>query len=870
MKEKIANEKKKIFNKFKFIKASPKNLYLALLVLVIMISGIMFFSKAIFTSNIEKDNAITIVSGTLKYTLNSSQLTENKVTIFKESSKTITITITNINDFDTTYELYYLNEDNDLPLSNLIEIGYLSDTIDPVKGTIEKETSKIIRISVKNASDSDITISFGVQGGLINRTLTLTDGISLDKSVAATARVDNIYFASLDEAITYVTSKEPETVYLLRNTTEHSSTSSTQNINLDLGSNTLTGTINNSGSLNILNGTITYDQSVPLTNVSSANMSVTNSSLSSNSSATIDNSGTFTFNSGSLKNTADDAIYNNGGTVNINGGTINSYGCIIFNLTGEINISGGEMESTNATAIYQRNGGSLKITGGTIQTDSSGNVIYIVKGNGEFSGDFKIIQLASNYNAIANEGGTTITIDGGNFSSECGMFQTTGIINAKNATISVNEQAVVWNRGGTVTFDNVTSTYVTNGIDVDAGTLNLKNSTFTKTTDTSYYDITNSSTIVWDNTILDTVGSAINNSGTIKFNSGTLTSTSENYYTIVNTNKIDVYDGFTINGSHIFNNDGTITIYGGTFNSDVFAENDGGILNVNGGNINSTSYSIYNTSGTATISGGNINSQSYCVYNKGSSAITKITGNANLISEGSRAISNLSSGTIIIDGGSIKIASGYGAYNSSSNLTISGGTINASSYGVYNTGSSAITEISGNPIIESAGTRAIYNTSSGTMTIKGGTITATNGYGVYNSNSNFTISGGSINASSYALYNTGSSAVMEVKETAVIETSGSRCAYNNSSATLNINGGTLKTTTGYGIYNNANLNITAGLITTSSSSYHAIYNTSTGVVTISGGTVSNTSGNSSTYAIYNNSGTVSYTGGTTTPGNYGI
>jgi len=114
--------------------------------------------------------------------------------------------------------------------------------------------------------------------------------------------------------------------------------------------------------------------------------------------------------------------------------------------------------------------------------------------------------------------------------------------------------------------------------------------------------------------------------------------------------------------------------------------------------------------------------------------------------------------------------------------------------------------------------RAVYNEGTGTVTISGGTVSAT--------------------SSSYAVRNAGAGTVTIIGGTV----SGYNAVDNTGTGTVTISGGTVSAT---------------------SSSGYAVYNTGTGTVTISGGTVSATS--SSGYAVRNQgAGTVAIIGGTVT------
>ena len=253
-----------------------------------------------------------------------------------------------------------------------------------------------------------------------------------------------------------------------------------------------------------------------------------------------------------------------------------------------------------------------------------------------------------------------------------------------------------------------------------------------------------------------------------------------------------------------------------------------------------------NTGGTVTISGG---------------TVSATTG---------RAIFNSSSGAVNISGGTVSATTGRAVQNNSSGaVTISGGTVSATtSYTVANT-SGAVT-ISGGTVSATSG-RAVHN-ETGTITISGGTVSATTGRAVHNNSTGLiTVSGTALVTSAnvtaaegtiYLATATGTDArlIIEggtVRNTAT--TANSRAVYNASTGAVTISGGTVSATTGYAVFNDVTGAITISGGTVSATTGRAVHNNSTGAVTISGGTVSTTS---SGYAVYNSTGAVNISGGT--------
>jgi hypothetical protein len=217
-----------------------------------------------------------------------------------------------------------------------------------------------------------------------------------------------------------------------------------------------------------------------------------------------------------------------------------------------------------------------------------------------------------------------------------------------------------------------------------------------------------------------------------------------------------------------------------------------------------------------------------------------------------------------------------------------GGKITGSSTNTAVAGTSATIAIDGTVSVNStayiantttdANAKAIYNNSTGALTISGGTIQADVGIAVYNaSTGKITVSGtetkitsANVTASSGTIIiaNSGTdTAARLVIEGGTVENkndTNSRAIRNASTGAVNITGGTVSATSGYAVYNNSTGAVTISGGTISATTSSTVYNT-TGTVSISGGTVSATSGyavnNYSTGAVTISGGTVSATSG---------
>jgi endo-1,4-beta-xylanase len=188
---------------------------------------------------------------------------------------------------------------------------------------------------------------------------------------------------------------------------------------------------------------------------------------------------------------------------------------------------------------------------------------------------------------------------------------------------------------------------------------------------------------------------------------------------------------------------------------------------------NSTEYgvAIYNHSDELSITGGTVSgASSYAVVNTGT---LSITGGTVSVTSGS-AVANL--GTVNITGGTVKATSGWAVYHQSNdfNATISGGTVSATSGCAVYIYTGTVT-VSGTAKVTSANTSStvgtIYLRNAETATavrleITGGTVENTStgtGNAVYNDSTGaVSITGGTVSkagSGGYAVYNGGTGAV---------------------------------------------------------------------------------------------------------------
>ncbi len=144
-------------------------LIILLILSIVLLTG--SFSYAIFTSNIEHNNALNIITGNLYSVITSDDLVNNQITV-PTGSTYLDITVTNVNSRDVKVNLYYSADAN-------VEITYdINHAMPPsregmVLTTYGSESDKIIlRIRIDNNSGSNQLVTLGSDAGLFDKELT--------------------------------------------------------------------------------------------------------------------------------------------------------------------------------------------------------------------------------------------------------------------------------------------------------------------------------------------------------------------------------------------------------------------------------------------------------------------------------------------------------------------------------------------------------------------------------------------------------------------------------------------------------------------------------------------------------------------------
>ena len=145
-------------------------IYIISVILVTLLLLASYYSYAMFTVSKERNNAISIVTGTLSYDLKVDGVNTNELVVGPNEEKTFSITLSNPNERMARFNFYYVGA-----LPEGVTVGYLVDkniNIPPLAEGLNLEisgsvgASNVYKIIVTNNSNSNITITLGVGVGL--------------------------------------------------------------------------------------------------------------------------------------------------------------------------------------------------------------------------------------------------------------------------------------------------------------------------------------------------------------------------------------------------------------------------------------------------------------------------------------------------------------------------------------------------------------------------------------------------------------------------------------------------------------------------------------------------------------------------------
>ena len=408
------------------------------------------------------------------------------------------------------------------------------------------------------------------------------------------ARIDNVYYFSISEAVNAVNNnKVEETITMVRSTSENVSIANTKKIVLNLNSLTVTGKFTNNGILKIASAGIIQNKNAEVI-INNGTLNISNGTFKNSATTTADiivNNGTMNFSGGTVSNTSETSAVRNTKTLNISGGTIkNTYTVISNDGCGVENISGGTVE----------------VTGGLISASISVSVVNFGTFNGR-SGT----NIYSTSTAIETESTGVTNIYGG-------YYEGGSTTNNNWPVLEVIEGGVTNVYGGTIEDTNTSSgSYGT--VIQNFGTFYINGGTLTNNTGGGGLVHNYGTFTVTGNAKLDSRGGVIASMGTLTISGGTFINDTYNFVMIQNAGYMTVSNVNISHTANIFWNMSGATFYlnSGTYNTygsfDTIMLNGGSFI-MNGGTVTNTGgyKAIYKKSGaSATIKGGSVSSKNW-------------------------------------------------------------------------------------------------------------------------------------------------------------------------------------------------------------------------------------------------------------------
>ena len=752
-----------------------------------------------------------------------------------------------------------------------------------------------------------------------NEVWTLTKQIPDIASITKDGKV--VTYKKMQDAIDACIDGEETKITVLRNqvSPEALNISKEKIINIDMAGFSITtlvnSYINNNGNLTIEGGG-TFISSIGniITNNEGANLKIYGSSFNVKKSgnSVVQNSGLLQILSGNIS-AVSKTIDNKGeGTIKMTGGTVNASTYAIYNTSSsKVEIEGGTVQATyyyeGYSAIYNNTeNGVVEIKGGLVT--NQGKAIENKKGT------------------IKVTGGEIRTTQGDTRYSECGIYNNGKVIIEDGKVAALYRGSGIQNEGGTIeiTGGTVSAPEWYNSI-INRGTLEISGGTI-KSSEKGIY---NNSTLKMTGGTVEVQepnyaalecggGTATIEGGTIKYNNAGNT----NYNTAaikITTNtatltlgkedgNVSITNPEIIGSRYGINNEGngTFNFYDGIIKGKT-AINGNLSAKEKGYEVITTEENEIETAILGNLPVAKIGEKEYYTFQEafdacpsdGTETTVEVLRNcttdmANIIEENKNIVLDIQSYKILsgienlfTNNGKFKIVDSIG----NGRIISAKGTIlkneETGNFAINNitmqmTGSSAIDEtienkgmleVTGGVIIsDGLKNKCINNIEQGTVKITGGTVSAYT-YAIYNTSSNkVEIEGGTVQATYYyegysAIYNNTENGVVEIKG-GLVTNQGK--AIENKKGTIKVTGGEIRTTQGdtryseCGIYNNGKVIIEDGKVA-------ALYRGSG--IQNEGGTIEITGGTVSAPEWYNsiiNRGTLEISGGTIKSSEKGI
>lgn len=152
---------------------NAKDKYLIIVSIISLFLIVGSFSYALFATKVEGKGTLNIAVGKLNSVIESNELNKNhSITLNAGESKTITITLKNLNIMDAKFNLWYEKVEG-------VTVSYDSskDTPPTKDGyVIAADQKKVYQLKVINSTSDTKTITFGSDAGLFDKPLSFPEG----------------------------------------------------------------------------------------------------------------------------------------------------------------------------------------------------------------------------------------------------------------------------------------------------------------------------------------------------------------------------------------------------------------------------------------------------------------------------------------------------------------------------------------------------------------------------------------------------------------------------------------------------------------------------------------------------------------------
>ena len=190
------------------MKIDVSKFYILVVGLICLLLLGSYFSYAMFTVSKEKENAISIITGNITYTLTVNDNESNTLTVPADTTEEFTVVLTNRTNRIARFNFYYIGN-----LPSDVSAGYVTgdglNTPPEAPGTnlqaIDTSgSSNTYTIRVSNSSNNPVTITLGVSAGLDYNDLTLPSDGHLFEEAKLEGPVSDIVLANVgDNGSTY-------------------------------------------------------------------------------------------------------------------------------------------------------------------------------------------------------------------------------------------------------------------------------------------------------------------------------------------------------------------------------------------------------------------------------------------------------------------------------------------------------------------------------------------------------------------------------------------------------------------------------------------------------------------------------------------